>query len=84
MVLLNDIVEVFRSVNSDPSRGPNVPERSIHSIQPRSNGATFVDRRMREYDPTTGRYIQADPLGLVAGVSLYGYARQSPFSYTDL
>ena len=38
---------------------------------------------MREYDPTTGRYIQADPLGLVAGVNLYGYARQNPFKYVD-
>ncbi|WP_208353070.1 RHS repeat domain-containing protein [Pseudaestuariivita rosea] len=38
---------------------------------------------MRDYDPTTGRYIQADPLGLVAGVSLYGYANQSPFTYID-
>ncbi|MEP3843901.1 MAG: RHS repeat-associated core domain-containing protein [Paracoccaceae bacterium] len=28
---------------------------------------------MRDYDPTTGRYLQADPLGLVAGVNLYGY-----------
>ena len=27
---------------------------------------------MRDYDPTTGRYLQADPLGLVAGMSLYG------------
>jgi RHS repeat-associated protein len=33
---------------------------------------------MRDYDPTTGRYLQADPLGLVAGASVYGYARQSP------
>jgi len=24
---------------------------------------------MRDYDPTTGRYIQADPLGLVDGAS---------------
>ena len=27
---------------------------------------------MRDYDPTTGRYIQADPLGLVDGASVYG------------
>lgn len=38
---------------------------------------------MRDYDPTTGRYIQADPLGLVDGASVYGYARQSPNKYTD-
>ena len=39
---------------------------------------------MRDYDPTTGRYLQADPLGLVDGASVYGYARQNPGRYTDL
>ncbi|WGH77994.1 RHS repeat-associated core domain-containing protein [Jannaschia ovalis] len=38
---------------------------------------------MRDYDPTTGRYIQADPLGLVDGASVYGYALQSPMRSTD-
>ncbi|MGB7271445.1 MAG: RHS repeat-associated core domain-containing protein [Albidovulum sp.] len=38
---------------------------------------------MRDYDPTTGRYIQADPLGLVDGASVYGYALQSPMRYAD-
>ncbi len=28
---------------------------------------------MRDYDPTTGRYMQPDPLGLVDGASVYGY-----------
>ena len=30
---------------------------------------------MRDYDPTTGRYLQADPLGLIDGASVYGYVR---------
>ena len=38
---------------------------------------------MREYDPTSGRYIQADPLGLVDGASVYGYALQNPGRYVD-
>jgi RHS repeat-associated protein len=38
---------------------------------------------MRDYDPTTGRYMQADPLGLVDGASVYGYAAQSPLRWTD-
>ncbi|MEZ5886875.1 MAG: RHS repeat-associated core domain-containing protein [Paracoccaceae bacterium] len=38
---------------------------------------------MRDYDPTTGRYIEADPLGLVDGASVYGYARQNPGRYID-
>ena len=38
---------------------------------------------MRDYDPTTGRYMQADPLGLIPGPSLYGYAYQNPSRYID-
>lgn len=38
---------------------------------------------MRDYDPTTGRYIQGDPLGLVDGPSVYGYALQNPERYID-
>ncbi len=38
---------------------------------------------MRDYDPTLGRYLQADPLGLVPGPSLYGYAMQNPNGYVD-
>jgi RHS repeat-associated protein len=38
---------------------------------------------MRDYDPTTGRYLQADPLGLIAGMNVYGYANQSPMMYLD-
>ena len=34
----------------------------------------------RHYDGTIGRYLQADPLGLEAGKSLYGYANQSPLT----
>ena len=38
---------------------------------------------MRDYDPTTGRYLQADPLGLVDGASVYGYVKQSPMRFID-
>ncbi|MEM1389382.1 MAG: RHS repeat-associated core domain-containing protein [Pseudomonadota bacterium] len=38
---------------------------------------------MRDYDPTTGRYIQGDPLGLVDGASVYGYALQNPGKFSD-
>jgi RHS repeat-associated protein len=37
----------------------------------------------RHYDPTLGRYTQADPLGLVDGPSLYGYAKGNPQVYVD-
>jgi RHS repeat-associated protein len=38
---------------------------------------------MRDYDPTTGRYLQADPLGLVDGASVYGYVLGNPGRYVD-
>ena len=38
---------------------------------------------MREDDPATGRYLQADPLGLVDGASVYGYALGNPLKYVD-
>lgn len=38
---------------------------------------------MRDYDPTTERYPQADPLGLVDGASVYEYALQNPAAKID-
>jgi len=43
----------------------------------------FHQNWMRDYDPTLGRYLQADPLGLIDGPSVYGYAYQSPQMNTD-
>ncbi|MBL4600076.1 MAG: RHS repeat-associated core domain-containing protein [Rhizobiaceae bacterium] len=37
----------------------------------------------RHYDPTIGRYTQADPLGFVDGPSVYAYALNSPQMYID-
>jgi RHS repeat-associated protein len=47
---------------------------------------TFADlyyNRHRDYDPSTGRYIQADPIGLDGGDNLYLYAQGNPVRYTD-
>lgn len=37
----------------------------------------------RYYDPTTGRYITPDPLGLAGGENLYTYVGNSPIHYND-
>jgi RHS repeat-associated protein len=39
--------------------------------------------RYRDYDPSTGRYIQADPIGLAGGPSPYSYALNNPLRYSD-
>lgn len=37
----------------------------------------------RDYEATTGRYGQSDPLGLRGGISTFGYALQAPFVHMD-
>jgi len=37
----------------------------------------------RDYDPSLGRYLQSDPLGLFDGPNTYAYAGNSPVMYID-
>ena len=38
----------------------------------------------RYYDPTIGRYITSDPIGLQGGMNTYGYGLQNPLYWIDL
>jgi RHS repeat-associated protein len=37
----------------------------------------------RDYDPSTGRYVESDPIGLAGGINPYAYAGDAPVSNYD-
>jgi RHS repeat-associated protein len=39
--------------------------------------------RNRYYDPATGQFTQADPIGLAGGLNAYGFAAGDPVTYSD-
>ena len=43
----------------------------------------FVHVGARWYDPSTGRFLQRDPIGILGGINVYAYAANEPTAVVD-
>ncbi len=67
-------------------RGQHVSHRRRWKNRQRSQKASFgrvLYNYFRTYDPSTGRYLESDPLGLIAGLNTYSYVGNMPTTSVD-
>jgi len=75
--------------NNPPDEDPDADAR-LFSFNLRFPGQYFDAETnlsynyFRDYDPATGRYVQADPVGLIGGFNLFAYAEDSPIDSFDV
>jgi RHS repeat-associated protein len=58
-----------------------IPTYGFTGREPDETG--FVFFRARYYDPTIGRFIQRDPIGLATGLHQYAYVGNNPTAFVD-
>ena len=87
----SDNLEVWRW-DSDPFGNtvpvaPSPPNAIVYNLrfpgQQYDNYSGYYYNVMRDYDPYTGRYLEADPAGLAGGMSRYSYVGGNALLRTD-
>lgn len=72
------------AVNEDPDgNGQTVTFSLRYAGQYADVETGLYQNGFRTYDPTTGRYLESDPIGLDGGLNTYAYAGGNPIRYTD-
>jgi len=70
--------------NGDPNNTGNVfdlPLRLPGQYYDRETAIHY--NTMRDYDPSIGRYVESDPMGLRGGLDTYAYGNLAPLMYSD-
>ncbi|NDV25602.1 RHS repeat-associated core domain-containing protein [Desulfovibrio sp. JC010] len=76
------IRDSFGNVIVDTNKQMDIPLGFAAGLHDKDTG--LVHFGYREYDPTIGRFIQPDPLGLAGGdVDVYGYCADDPVNFID-
>jgi len=70
--------------NQDPDGDSNPLVFDMRFPGQRYDAASGLNQNyFRDYEPGTGKYSQSDPIGLVGGISTYGYANNAPLRIID-
>ncbi|WP_421904106.1 RHS repeat domain-containing protein [Maridesulfovibrio sp.] len=76
------IRDSFGNLIVDTNEHMNIPVGFAGGLYDRDTG--LVHFGFREYDPSSGRFITPDPLGLEGGdVDVYGYCHDDPVNFVD-
>ena len=75
------IADAFGNTQLDPDNQITLNLRQPGQYYDQESGLYY--NLARHYNPQTGRYIEADPLGVMGGLNLYGYANANPLMYMD-